>query len=463
MQTLKLSPFGLAAALAVSLIACGDDSGPTDECAKNKDDCVDGATCTDTAESFTCTCAQGFTGDGRTSGTGCANLDECALGTDDCVESASCADNDGSYSCGCAQGFAGDGRASGSGCADVDECSASTAVCDSTTSVCANLEGSYQCRSLYAPSPFQNHVYRIDPVTYQVLETIDPTMEGETPTGCVAFAEDPTDGAVYAVVKLTTGRVLARFDAASAVYTQIAALDDRYASITFDSAGQLYAVTGNGATTPETLFRLDKASGAASLVRALGAGADGEVIAYNPEDGKLYHWSGGTSFYETISLTDPYDVTPLSSTFNREVFGAWWNPTSHDFFVFDIASAGRRFFVDGTFEASDLVSGLPDDLRSPAYAPTLPHTVSPASGDVAGGVMITLEGSGFNALAASLGAGAPTVAFGAATATGAIVDDHHLTVTLPAGLVTGPVDVTVSSGSYRYLWRQAFTYTGTLP
>jgi IPT/TIG domain len=198
-------------------------------------------------------------------------------------------------------------------------------------------------------------------------------------------------------------------------------------------------------------------------VRALGAGADGEAIAFNPDDGKIYHWSGGTSFFESVSLVEPYEVTPLSSTFNREVFGAWWNPASHDFFVFDISSAGRRFFVDGTFEAGDLVASLPDDLRGPAFLAAPPHQLAPASGDVAGGTVVTLEGAGFTALSSSLGGASPTVSFGGATATGTIVDDRHLTVTAPASGVLGPVDVAISSGSYRYLWRQAFTYSGTLP
>lgn len=156
-------------------------------------------------------------------------------------------------------------------------------------------------------------------------------------------------------------------------------------------------------------------------------------------------------------------MTPLSSTFNREVFGAWWNPERHDFFVFDIASAGRRFFVDGTFEAGDLVSGLPDDLRGPAFLSAPPHQLAPASGDVAGGTSVTLEGAGFTALAASLGGGSPTISFGGASATGTIVDDRHITVTVPASAALGPVDVSISSGSFRYLWRQAFTYTGALP
>jgi hypothetical protein len=443
--------------LAIFLSACGDGGGgPVDECATAKDDCADTAACADTEASFTCTCAAGFAGDGKTSGSGCANIDECAAGTADCASGATCADNAGSFTCLCAAGFTGDGKTGGSGCADVNECNAAIAACDSAAT-CANTEGSFQCRGLYAPSAFQNHVYRLDPITLQALETIDPVLTGETVTGATAFAEDPTDHALYAVIKVAGGRSLARLDAMTATYTTVAPLSDRFSSITFDSAGQLFGVTGNGATVPETLYKLDKATGEATLVRALGAGADGEVISYNPDDGKIYHWSGGTSFFEAITMTEPYDIISLSSTFNREVFGAMWDAEEHNFLIFDISSAARRFFVDGTFSTTDLVS-FPDDLRSPGTSPALPHLVTPSSGALAGGTLITLEGSGFTALATQLGATPPTVSFGAVTAEGTIVDDHHLTVTVPAGAGAGAVDVSISLGSYRYLWRAGFTY-----
>jgi hypothetical protein len=45
------------------------------------------------------------------------------------------------------------------------------------------------------------------------------------------------------------------FDAVTNTYSDVAALSDRFASIAFDDAGQLWGVTGNGATTPETLSK----------------------------------------------------------------------------------------------------------------------------------------------------------------------------------------------------------------
>lgn len=453
------SPVWSALALAICLGACGDNAAPVDECATSKDDCVDVARCSDTEAAFTCTCADGYQGDGHDlakGGSGCANINECATGASDCVAGASCSDTDGGYACLLPSGYTGDGKASGSGRMDIDECAAATASCDSA-STCFNTDGSFECRGLYAPSPFQNVVYRLDPVTYATLETLRPNFATAV-SGSVAFANDPSDGTLWAVLKVNGDRVLAHFDAMTGFYTQVAPLTDRFSSITFDAAGQLYGVTGNGATVPETLYKLDKGTGEATLVRTLGAGADGEVICFNPEDSKIYHWSGGTSSFESITMAEPYEVQTLSATFNREVFGCSWDAAAHDFVVFDIASAARRFAVDGTFTTTDLQT-FADDLRSPGRSAAWPHRVSPTSGPVEGGTVVTLEGSGFASLSAQLGGGDPTVLFGGAPATGTIVDDHRLTVTVPAGGGGGgPVDIAISVGNYRYLWREGFTY-----
>lgn len=446
MKFISLASIGVAFFLG----ACGDNE-QRDPCLRA--DCVDGASCAASGSEYTCTCAAGFAGDGKASGTGCANIDECAAGTDDCTDTALCADSEGSFSCACGAGFTGDGRAGGSGCTDVDECAAATAPCDSAAT-CQNIDGSFLCRGLFAPSPFRNIIYRLDPETLATLETRAPTLEGETVSGNVGLAEDPTDRSIYAVLKVAGGRALARFDATSATYTQVALLADRFASITFDSAGQLYGVTGNGGSTPETLYKIDKVTGEATLVRGLGAGADGEVIQYNPDDGKIYHWSGGTSFFEAITMTEPYDVTSLSATFNREVFGAIWDEVAKNFLIFDIASAARRFNVDGSFDASDEATFF-DDLRTPCRCPGLPHAMTPATGPLAGGTAITLTGSGFSALVAPV-----TVTFGPGgpTAEATVVDDRQLTVTSPAGAI----DLTLSNGDLQYRWRD-FTYEAAPP
>lgn len=97
-----------------------------DECALGLDDCLAESTCEDlqqnTRDTFTCTCPQGFDGDGTSSGSGCIDIDECATGDNDCTEDdSSCQNETGFFSCPCDINFVGSGRA-GQGCTFDDPC-----------------------------------------------------------------------------------------------------------------------------------------------------------------------------------------------------------------------------------------------------------------------------------------------------------------------------------------------------
>ena len=87
----------------------------------------------------------------------------------------------------------------------------------------------------------------------------------------------------------------------------------------FNAAGDLYGVTGDGSTTPESLFTLDKTTGAPTFQCTLGNGNDGEALGFNPMDGLFYHASGHTGanvIFETIdnSGIDPCTVTNIDIT-----------------------------------------------------------------------------------------------------------------------------------------------------
>lgn len=86
----------------------------------------------------TCKCRKGFTGDGRTQGTGCVNINECETGEALCEDI--CEDRSPGYACGCSAGYV--LNSNGYSCDDIDECALGTAAC---AHICTNTRGSYMC------------------------------------------------------------------------------------------------------------------------------------------------------------------------------------------------------------------------------------------------------------------------------------------------------------------------------
>ena len=79
--------------------------GNIDECSSGIATCSPDATCTDTADNYTCACKAGFTGDGKT----CTDINECEVQSPPCAVHASCSNTPGSFTCTCDQNFTGDG------------------------------------------------------------------------------------------------------------------------------------------------------------------------------------------------------------------------------------------------------------------------------------------------------------------------------------------------------------------
>lgn len=68
----------------------------------------------------------------------------------------------------------------------------------------------------------------------------------------------------------------------------------------------LWGVTGDGASTSESLFTISTSDASITFQTALGNGDDGEAIGFNPNNGLLYHMSGidnGEQFFETVNPT----------------------------------------------------------------------------------------------------------------------------------------------------------------
>ncbi|MEI6764955.1 MAG: T9SS type A sorting domain-containing protein [Bacteroidota bacterium] len=225
---------------------------------------------------------------------------------------------------------------------------------------------------VYGSSPFQDSLWAFDTTgsAYTVKVRMGPTLPGFTITGMNGLAFDPCGLKTYIILKVSgvTGRVLATIDLKTGVCTQIGNLGDKFSSITFDRTGQLYGVTGNGATVPETFFSIDKTTAATTMLTALGNGADGEVICYNYYDNMIYHWSGnGTLVYEKFSLTPPYTITGISGALGlSETFGALYLSPNR-FLHSNISSAFHYLDTLGVY--GGLLATNPDDIRGLVFPP----------------------------------------------------------------------------------------------
>lgn len=100
--------------------------------------CSAQASCSNTIGGRTCTCMQGFTGDGFT----CSDVNECTTNNGGCSPNAICTNTVGSRTCACSPGYSGAGLT----CVDVNECLTNNGGCAPQPSgVCTNTVGGRTC------------------------------------------------------------------------------------------------------------------------------------------------------------------------------------------------------------------------------------------------------------------------------------------------------------------------------
>ena len=144
--------------------------------------------------------------------------------------------------------------------------------------------------------------------------TIDITYNGTTITGANGLVVDTIDSkTVYIMFKhddLTNDRALGTLDINTGVVTYVGDSTEKIAGITMGNDGQMYAVTGDGSPTSESLFMVDKTDGSLTFMTALGDGNDGETIGFNSDNGLIYTRSGRDSDPSFMSI-DP-TASPLA-------------------------------------------------------------------------------------------------------------------------------------------------------
>jgi hypothetical protein len=223
---------------------------------------------------------------------------------------------------------------------------------------------------LIGASPFQDSLWAVDTTNMSITYRIMPNPSaGGSITGMNGIAKHPNTGDIYVVIKQTgvSGRVLGTLNTQLNLVNIIGNLGDNFASITF-CGDSLFGVTGDGATVPETVYLINTADASKTVYRALGNGADGEVICYNPTDDMIYHWSGnGTVVFEKFSPDNaalPVTSIPIVGTTNGETFGSVYIG-NNNFLTSNIASGFNHWNANGTVTGP--TGNMPDDLRGLAF------------------------------------------------------------------------------------------------
>lgn len=220
---------------------------------------------------------------------------------------------------------------------------------------------------LIGVSPYQDSLWALDTSAgYVVKRRLAPVAtSGGSITGITGMAKNPNSGTIYVICKqsATTGRTLGVLDISTGNVTIVGNMLDNFSSITF-RGDSLFAATGDGASGPaESLFLIDTLTADTTFLRTMGAGADGEVICYNPYDDMIYHWSGNTTvIFEKVLPYPPYTITniPTTGAAGGETFGAV-NISGSKFIRSTISSNFNTQDTAGVYSAT--FGSNPDDLR----------------------------------------------------------------------------------------------------
>jgi hypothetical protein len=179
------------------------------------------------------------------------------------------------------------------------------------------------------------------------------TLAGRTVVGGTGLARHPQSGVLYALLKISGSsfRRLVTLDEHTGVATDIGDTGHRFAGIAFASNGTLYAVEGDGGGVPEALFTLNTTNATSTLFQQLGAGTDGETIAFDPDDGFLYHASGiGTPNHTNGEKFEKIDLGSHAAT-----------PITLS--GFDYEELASLTYLNGGFYAGDIGNATTDNPR----------------------------------------------------------------------------------------------------
>ena len=148
----------------------------------------------------------------------------------------------------------------------------------------------------------------------QTLFQVRITLAGYHLRNGEGLTVHPQTGQLFALLRDSSGNdLLTTVDLSTGNAALVGVLGDRFNAIAFDGSGALFGVTAAGAATPNSLFELDPATAASTLVVGLGTNRNEQALAFHPQEGALYHTSGWSSDFlvQTIDLGAGNTVAPV--------------------------------------------------------------------------------------------------------------------------------------------------------
>jgi hypothetical protein len=225
-----------------------------------------------------------------------------------------------------------------------------------TINLIGSLPTSYIKGLAFVPYSAETHLYAVDS-SDTLIQEINPadatrigspvtmSLTGKTFTWSNGLATNPITNVLYGAVTISgqTGRELVTIDPLTGTVTDIGNTGYDIAGLAFGSDGTLYGITGSGSSTPNTIFTINTSTAQATLFLAVSGGTarsgSGQAIAFNPDDGYLYHaWGNDPTGLEKINLaTKTITSINIGSTVianGGQVFAmTYWN--SNHIFLLD--------------------------------------------------------------------------------------------------------------------------------
>ena len=181
---------------------------------------------------------------------------------------------------------------------------------------------------MYTVSPYADSLWTVDTTTWTTnLPGIAITLPGSTVTGFNGLSVQPGTGVFYIIAKVSgvTGRMLCTLDIVTGVLTPVGNTGENIANMDFVNQTTLVGLSGDGGNSGETFYFIDITTAALTAIGSSTAGSDGESMAYCPDDGFVYRWSGRN----TNNVMERWDYTagtftniPISGFDFDEIFGS---------------------------------------------------------------------------------------------------------------------------------------------